>query len=63
MAQVAPNIMRSPNQLVRKPFIPAKAASDDDAAKNQPTTKMLIAKTAIPVIRTKIEDIDVNCGR
>jgi hypothetical protein len=50
---------RSPNQLVITHCTHSKAAALVDAAKSQAINNSVAAKSALPVIRTNIEEIEV----
>jgi hypothetical protein len=50
----------SPNQLVRTPSAYAKYSGEIAADKNHHTTSKVEIKSALPVIRVRIDVIDVN---
>jgi hypothetical protein len=54
---------RSPNQLVNTPSANAKYEGEVAADKNHQTTNKDEINKALPVMRVKIDVIDVSCGR
>src|SRR6056300_250299 len=62
-AQIDPSMINFPNQLRINPSAISKYSAEVDAASNHQITRNAPTISALPVIRTKMDVIDVNCGR